>query len=273
MSQRRQLISLTRSVSRHWAASTRAASTSAQAWTRPIAEGVNPAYDAALELLDGHSQKLHQRAEALRSQTGQTDAETAELRRRAKKLEVEARIIDPRLRSTFTNLQEIGQDVEEGEADALRTLAERKWRKEGKLDRLVRGSPQASVSCQRITEILSHGSTQQSILQSALVNHQQLPAVNQGLSYYHLRFVDAAQMIVPSSTPLTPTVPKDRSNFILRDWLSENGFGNPADAVKGIHMFREGGKGFGRDFREIANEHKNEVEAVRKIYTEVLGTF
>jgi large subunit ribosomal protein L35 len=138
MSQRRQLVSLTRSISRQRTAYSRAASTSAQAWTRPIAEGVNPAYDAALELLDGHSQKLLQRAEALRSQSGRTDAETAELQRKAKQLELEARIIDPRLRSTFTSMQEIGQDVEEGEADALRTLAERKWRKEGRLDRLVR---------------------------------------------------------------------------------------------------------------------------------------
>lgn len=140
MSQRHQLISLSRSVPRRWAVSTRAASTSAQAWSRPIAEGVNPAYDAALELLDGHSQKLLKRADALRSQSGQTDAETAELQRRAKQLEMEARMIDPRLRSTFTSLQEIGQDVEEGEADALRTLAERKWRKEGRLDLLVRVS-------------------------------------------------------------------------------------------------------------------------------------
>lgn len=37
-------------------------------------------------------------------------------------------------------------------------------------------------------------------------------------------------------------------------------------------MFREGGKGFGRGFREVADEHRNEVDAVRKIYSEVLGT-
>lgn len=37
-------------------------------------------------------------------------------------------------------------------------------------------------------------------------------------------------------------------------------------------MFREGGKGFGKDFRDIAEEHKKEVDAVKKIYTDVLGT-
>lgn len=75
----------------------------------------------------------------------------------------------------------------------------------------------------------------------------------------------------PSSTPLTPSVPDDRSSFILRDWLSENGFGNPAEAVRGIHMFREGGKGFGKELRDIADEHKKEVDAVSRIYSEVLG--
>jgi hypothetical protein len=68
-------------------------------------------------------------------------------------------------------------------------------------------------------------------------------------------------------------VPEDRADFILRDWIAENGFGAPEKVVKGIHMFREGGKGFGKDFREIAEEHKREVEAVGKIYSEVLGMF
>lgn len=76
----------------------------------------------------------------------------------------------------------------------------------------------------------------------------------------------------PSSTPMTPSVPEDRASFILRDWIAENGYGKPEGVVKGIHMFREGGKGFGKDFRDIAEEHKREVEAVGKIYSEVLGT-
>jgi hypothetical protein len=36
-------------------------------------------------------------------------------------------------------------------------------------------------------------------------------------------------------------------------------------------MFREGGKGFGRELRDIADEHKKEVDAVSRIYSEVLG--
>ncbi|KAJ9110650.1 hypothetical protein QFC19_001479 [Naganishia cerealis] len=76
-----------------------------------------------------------------------------------------------------------------------------------------------------------------------------------------------------SSTPITPSVPADadRSSFILRDWLAENGFAQPEHAIRGIHMFREGGKGFGRDLRDIGDEYKNEVDVVRKIYAEVLG--
>ncbi|KAJ9101182.1 hypothetical protein QFC21_003401 [Naganishia friedmannii] len=332
---------------KRWASSTRAASTSAHAWTRPIAEGVNPAYDAALELLDGHSQKLFKRAEALRSQSGQTEAEIADLQRRAKILEVEARIIDPRLRSTFTSAQEVGEDVEEGEADALRTLAERKWRKEGRLDRLMQrviqmnvipdliprinptidlavsfgdspaatgGEPGAFLLPSQTTQAPSiklqvfEKDAQESLYTLVMVDPDFPDAVNHTFKQY-------AHWIIPnipitprttsipteltealpyqpphpstqtpyhrytlllirqpsSTTPLTPTIPEDRSSFILRDWLSENGFGDPADAVRGLHMFREGGKGFGRDLRDIADEHKTEVEAVRKIYSEVLG--
>lgn len=36
-------------------------------------------------------------------------------------------------------------------------------------------------------------------------------------------------------------------------------------------MFREGGKGFGIGLRDIAEEHKKEVDAVKKIYAGVLG--
>lgn len=133
----RQITSLTRSVSRSWAAPSRFASTSTEAWTRPIAAGVNPAYDAALDLLESHSQQLLRKADELRSQTGKSDAETGTLQRRVKQLEVEARLADPRLRSTFAGMEGISEDIEEGEASALRTLAERKWKKEGRLDRLV----------------------------------------------------------------------------------------------------------------------------------------
>ena len=137
MSHRAQTISLARTASRSWATPSRSASTSTASWTRPIAAGVNPAYDAALELLDNHSQQLLRQAEQLRSQTGKTEAETAQLQRRVKQLEVEARLTDPRLRSAFVGMEEIGEDVEEGEALALRALAERKWKREGRLDRLV----------------------------------------------------------------------------------------------------------------------------------------
>lgn len=136
MSRRTQLTSVSRATSR-WVISSRAASTSSEAWTRPIAAGVNSAYDAALELLDSHAQRLTKRAEELRSQSGKTDAETADLQRRVKQLEVEARLLDPKLRAKFASMQGIGEDVEEGEADALRTLAERQWKRQGRLDRLV----------------------------------------------------------------------------------------------------------------------------------------
>ena len=137
MSHRAQTISLARTASRSWAIPSRSASTSTASWTRPIAAGVNPAYDAALELLEGHSRDLLRKAEQLRSQTGKTDAETAHLQRRVKQLEVEARLADPRLRSAFAGMESIGEDIEDGEASALRALAERKWKKEGRLDRLV----------------------------------------------------------------------------------------------------------------------------------------
>lgn len=67
-------------------------------------------------------------------------------------------------------------------------------------------------------------------------------------------------------------MPEDRSSFVVREWLAENGFGKAEDVVRGIHMFREGGKGFGKDLRDIAEEHKKEVDAVKKIYSDVLGT-
>jgi hypothetical protein len=146
----RQITSLARQTLRSWATSSRFASTSTEAWTRPIAAGVNPAYDAALELLESHSQQLLRTADELRSQTGGTDAETASLQRRVKQLEVEARLADPRLRSTFAGMEGIGEDVEEGEASALRTLAERKWKKEGRLDRLVCRIPSRKVACAHI---------------------------------------------------------------------------------------------------------------------------
>lgn len=136
MSRRTQISSIARSA-RPWAVSSRAASTSAETWTRPIAAGVNSAYDAALDLLESHSQQLTKRAEQLRSQSGKTEKETAELQRRVKQLEVEARLLDPKLRAKFASMQGISEDVEEGEADALRTLAERQWRRHGRLDRLV----------------------------------------------------------------------------------------------------------------------------------------
>lgn len=38
-------------------------------------------------------------------------------------------------------------------------------------------------------------------------------------------------------------------------------------------MFREGGKGFGVELRDVAEEYQQEVDAVRKIYTDVLGMY
>lgn len=134
---RHQINSIARSA-RPWTVSSRAASTSAETWTRPLAAGVNSAYDAALDLLETHSQQLLKRADELRSQTGKTDAETASLQRRVKQLEVEARLTDPKLRAKFESTQGASEDVEDGEADALRTLAERQWKRHGRLDRLVR---------------------------------------------------------------------------------------------------------------------------------------
>ena len=136
MSRRNQISSIARSA-RPWAVSSRAASTSADTWTRPIAAGVNSAYDAALDLLESHSQHLTKRAEQLRSQSGKTEKETAELQRKVKQLEVEARLLDPKLRAKFASMKGISEDVEDGEADALRTLAERQWKRHGRLDRLV----------------------------------------------------------------------------------------------------------------------------------------
>lgn len=63
-----------------------------------------------------------------------------------KKTELEARIARPETRWLHENGNDISQGVEAGDSEALNLLAERKWRKMGKLDRLVRPASFATTA-------------------------------------------------------------------------------------------------------------------------------
>jgi hypothetical protein len=105
-------------------------------WTRPIPEGVNPAYDASLALLSSRSSSLLAKADRLRSRLSSEEDESVKraIEEAAKKVELEAKISRPELRWAFENGSE---EVDEADRAVLNELAERKWRKEGELDRLV----------------------------------------------------------------------------------------------------------------------------------------
>ncbi|KAG8992288.1 hypothetical protein FRB90_001047 [Tulasnella sp. 427] len=98
-------------------------------WSRPIARGLNKAYDDALALIQKDSAKkteeLHKRRKALQ---GETDVAKA---KRLEKLEIESQI----------NLPEVHWNIKHGKADMskpiYRHLLEKSWRKEGRLDQLM----------------------------------------------------------------------------------------------------------------------------------------
>jgi large subunit ribosomal protein L35 len=79
-----------------------------------------------------------------------------------------------------------------------------------------------------------------------------------------------------ATTAFLPTTPQDRSTFNLREWMIENNFStSPSDAnsVKGIFMFREGGKGFGQNvgYKRTSKEWKEEERVVDGVWKEVWG--
>lgn len=107
-------------------------------WTRPLPEGANPAYDASLAFLAQHSTNLLSKADRLRSKLSTTEGETkSQIEIALKKTELEARIARPETRWIHDNVTDLSTGVESGDLEALNLLAERRWRKEGRLDRLV----------------------------------------------------------------------------------------------------------------------------------------
>jgi hypothetical protein len=77
-----------------------------------------------------------------------------------------------------------------------------------------------------------------------------------------------------ATTAFLPTVPGERAEFKLRDWMMENNFASsPSDAssVKGIFMFREGGNDFGQKLKKASQEWKEEEGVVNGIWKEIWG--
>jgi len=110
----------------------------ASTWTRPLPEGANPAYDASLAFLAQHSTNLLSKAERLRSSLSSAEGETkSQIEIALKKTELEARIARPETRWIHDNVTDLSTGVDSGDLEALNLLAERRWRKEGRLDRLV----------------------------------------------------------------------------------------------------------------------------------------
>jgi hypothetical protein len=116
-------------------------STSSSTWTRSLPEGSNPAYDASLVFLAQHSSSLLDKAERLRGKL--SSVQDADLKSTIeialKKTELEARIARPETRWLHENesVGQVGGEAEAGDKEALNVMAERRWRKMGKLDRLV----------------------------------------------------------------------------------------------------------------------------------------
>lgn len=110
------------------------ASSSSSGWVRPVAEGVNPAYDEALRYLNQYSEDSFKKAAELEQKAQQASAEEAQsLLEKARKLKIEARINDPKLRWEFEN----GFATAQEDADAVKELERRKWKNHGGLDLLV----------------------------------------------------------------------------------------------------------------------------------------
>jgi len=129
-----------RTSSRRSLSTTTSINSNASTWTRPLPEGSNPAYDASLAFLAQHSSSLLSKAERLRTRLSTVeDGELkSEIEIALKKAELEARIARPETRWLHENGNDVSSEgVEAGDREALNVLAERRWRKLGKLDRLV----------------------------------------------------------------------------------------------------------------------------------------
>ena len=129
-----------RTSSRRSLSTTTSINSNASTWTRPLPEGSNPAYDASLAFLAQHSSSLLSKAERLRTKLSTVeDGELkSEIEIALKKAELEARIARPETRWLHENGNDVSSEgVEAGDREALNVLAERRWRKLGKLDRLV----------------------------------------------------------------------------------------------------------------------------------------
>ncbi|KAG9050363.1 hypothetical protein FS837_005984 [Tulasnella sp. UAMH 9824] len=101
-------------------------------WSRPLARGVNKAYDEALALIQKDSAKkteeLQKRRKALREESEDVKQANA---KKLEKLEIESQI----------NVPEVHWNISHGKADMskpiYRHLLEKSWRKDGRLDLLM----------------------------------------------------------------------------------------------------------------------------------------
>lgn len=112
------------------------ASTSSN-WQPVLPAGQNAAYDAALAFLDEHKTKSTARLNALRAQTPRTPEVESEIRH----LEVSSLVNDPATRRLFR--ETAGKGLMD--RPVMRHLAQRRWEREGGLDRLMQRVEQMGV--------------------------------------------------------------------------------------------------------------------------------
>lgn len=103
-------------------------------WTPAVPAGQVPAYDEAIAFLAQHKEKRLAHLSKLQEKLSEVkeDEERKTLQRELRKAEVEAWVNDPETREMFDN------GSGDMDKEVFRWLAERKWRKEGGLDLLVR---------------------------------------------------------------------------------------------------------------------------------------
>ncbi|KDQ17656.1 hypothetical protein BOTBODRAFT_29825 [Botryobasidium botryosum FD-172 SS1] len=108
-------------------------STDAVAYARPLPPGALPAYDLAVELINGDAAAKRAKVERLHAELEKTgeDVEKTKLEKALEKLEIESEINLPEVRWNFKNgLLDLSKPVH-------RHMLERSWRNEGRLDKLM----------------------------------------------------------------------------------------------------------------------------------------
>ncbi|ORY31603.1 phosphatidylethanolamine-binding protein [Naematelia encephala] len=106
-------------------------SSSSTKWKRPIKEGINPAYDAALTYLSSYQTKTLSKLSALQTKLASASEEDINsLREKIDQLEIEAYINDPAVRYEFKNTA----GSRSMDRPVMRTLAKAKWIKQGGRD-------------------------------------------------------------------------------------------------------------------------------------------